>query len=352
MTKRLIGQPKNGAYHPCSYCGKQTFVPQYKEAIVQKRGRVFCSKAHANAGRGERVRKTRQYKRGDGYIAVYQPDHPDASSSGWMLEHRLVAEETLGRRLEKHEHVHHLNHQRDDNRPENLKVLHAAAHAVETAQHAVEMREAQRREIDDLRQKLAQYEKQFGLLPFNGTDELLPSRYRVCLVCEKDFTVSSPNAPGRGFYCSDACRLKAMHTKRHTTTLAKRPPSLMCHWCAQAFYDSGERYNNAKYCCKACADVAKATDNPEKPCERCGTMFKKRFRSETEKARYCSLQCAGPETVKGRNERRGYVNPEKPCERCGTMFRKRWASETANARFCSDACACRTMTEHRMARAG
>lgn len=58
-----------------------------------------------------------------GYIQVLYPEHPYASSSGYVPEHRVVMEGELGRFLYPPEHVHHINGQRDDNRVENLQVL-------------------------------------------------------------------------------------------------------------------------------------------------------------------------------------------------------------------------------------
>lgn len=59
---------------------------------------------------------------GAGYIYVLSPDHPKKTANGYVAEHRLVMEQRLGRLLEEHENVHHINGVRDDNRVENLEL--------------------------------------------------------------------------------------------------------------------------------------------------------------------------------------------------------------------------------------
>lgn len=72
----------------------------------------------------------------NGYVYVLAPGHPQADARGYVLEHRLVMEQTIGRLLTAREVVHHRNSIKTDNRPENLQLCasqaeHLRIHAAE-----------------------------------------------------------------------------------------------------------------------------------------------------------------------------------------------------------------------------
>jgi len=80
--------------------------------------------------------KKKPLKRSDrihaGYKFIYLPDHPAARKSknwlGYVLEHIVVVEKMIGRRLREDELVHHLDGDTVNNVPTNLLVLLKSQH--------------------------------------------------------------------------------------------------------------------------------------------------------------------------------------------------------------------------------
>jgi len=59
----------------------------------------------------------------DGYIEIYEPNHPNTPKDGWIKEHRYVMSLYLDRPLKYNEVIHHKNGNKKDNRIENLELL-------------------------------------------------------------------------------------------------------------------------------------------------------------------------------------------------------------------------------------
>ncbi len=90
-TKKLIGKGSS-----------EKFTDDYTE-------RVYKSK-----------RRGKSKKAINGYTLIKSYDHPDKNKQNDVLEHRLIMEKKIGRRLTKDEVVHHINFIRNDNAEENL----------------------------------------------------------------------------------------------------------------------------------------------------------------------------------------------------------------------------------------
>lgn len=137
----------------CPVCGKKF---HRKPSQLKKNKRAFCSqkchyvekseymKGEGNHQYGLRGKANPTFKTGEkitiyGYKSVLVPDHPFTAKDRRMFEHRLVAEKYLlteensveidGKRYLSPEYVvHHKNHIRTDNRPENLEVMKRGEH--------------------------------------------------------------------------------------------------------------------------------------------------------------------------------------------------------------------------------
>ena len=66
-------------------------------------------------------------KKGEYLYAVVR-EHPNANKHGYVLAHRVIMENILGRLLKKGEVVHHIDGNKHNNNPENLQLMTANEH--------------------------------------------------------------------------------------------------------------------------------------------------------------------------------------------------------------------------------
>lgn len=64
----------------------------------------------------------------NGYIGVYQPDHPRAGPTGYVFEHPLVVERAIGKHISVKHHVHHIDLNESNNANDNLVACEDAAY--------------------------------------------------------------------------------------------------------------------------------------------------------------------------------------------------------------------------------
>lgn len=123
MARRISG-PYDWVCKECSHSFKAT----------DPRPRVYCSKICAGMGLAKAMHadpetyiKIGNTRRGTGAGKTY-------TKRGGRHEHRVVAEEKIGRRLMPGEIVHHRDHNKKNNDPENLDIM--ASLAEHTRLHA------------------------------------------------------------------------------------------------------------------------------------------------------------------------------------------------------------------------
>ena len=90
-----------------------------------------------------------------GYIYQYNPDHPNSTKTGYVMQHRLIAESIIGRYLTTDEVVHHIDGDKSNNDPTNLEVLTRSEHVMRHFEAVKHVREL-KAEIVRLKRKLAE----------------------------------------------------------------------------------------------------------------------------------------------------------------------------------------------------
>jgi hypothetical protein len=90
-------------------------IPKHSRSFVRKG--LFSGKKNPHWNeRGRAIRK-------DGYAVVR------VTGGRWVREHRVLMERKVGRKLLRHEYVHHRNGNKLDNRISNLELMSASQHS-------------------------------------------------------------------------------------------------------------------------------------------------------------------------------------------------------------------------------
>jgi len=148
MDKPNIGDTKHGQeighkwqgkfiWTACESCGKGRWVALTKGDELTHKYCHSCAAKIAKCGKNTRGQGNGNWTGGRnkisrGYIQVIlYPDnfyYPMINRTGYVLEHRLVMAQSLGRCLAIWERVHHKNGIKNDNRIENLELTTNAQH--------------------------------------------------------------------------------------------------------------------------------------------------------------------------------------------------------------------------------
>jgi hypothetical protein len=127
-------------YIPCAACQKQ--MRRWRSQVRRARLPMACSKTcRSLVMRGENNPQWRggtwiDKRSGYRFVLTARLNRADRSllpipAPRDVPEHRLIMARTLGRWLTKEEHVHHINGNKTDNRPENLRIMNWTEHSKE-----------------------------------------------------------------------------------------------------------------------------------------------------------------------------------------------------------------------------
>lgn len=118
---------KKGEYISCAMCGKiKYFTRSYIKKAYNKLGMRFCGKSCSDKAKSTGLMPVGFKKKNN-----KKENHPYKVimiNGKRKRLHRWIMENKLGRKLERWEHVHHINGNKKDNRIENLEILTAKEH--------------------------------------------------------------------------------------------------------------------------------------------------------------------------------------------------------------------------------
>lgn len=119
-----MSPPRKGKNFICIECGEEF----YRSLADIKRNRTrFCSRKCA----GVVHRGNNNYNWNGGYSIDEKGYKRIHIGNSYQYEHRLVMEKFLGRKLLPSEIVHHLDHNKTNNKIENLEILSQSQHMKE-----------------------------------------------------------------------------------------------------------------------------------------------------------------------------------------------------------------------------
>lgn len=108
----------------CKECGKEFDVWPSQLHLEH------CSNKCASVHKNDKI-KTKDgdmRKTSNGYLQIKDSKHPYADAKGYVMLHRWVVEQSLGRFLPPEYDVHHKNEIKTDNRLENLEIMTHSEH--------------------------------------------------------------------------------------------------------------------------------------------------------------------------------------------------------------------------------
>jgi hypothetical protein len=123
VNKKGVTQHVNSYYAltNCCACGKEILQA---DSNRRKGNQPTCNKKCVQILHSK-PDGSKKFKRAtlDSHVLVKSSNHPGKDKTGYVPEHRLVVEQSIGRLLKKTEIVHHKNLIKGDNRLQNLVVF-------------------------------------------------------------------------------------------------------------------------------------------------------------------------------------------------------------------------------------